>query len=678
MTSGKMLKRVFRRVGETILALMLFASFIFAAAFAGSPDNGIPDGYKPAIYNGIAAQQFKNVFETETIDVSGIKVEADSYRDIFHDTIHFRVFNSTTQETEYEIDTINDGGVQTLPDMKLKKNHNYIFFVEDPWYMLGTKKYVQILTADAEKANAGEGAYDYKTKDQNGEFNNVYNKLTKINVFKRDSECADPFADNRCDMNTIRVPVIANYEGEAKPGIKFRLVSDLETIETVTNSEGKLTAKLIEDVTYMVYIDSDKYVIDPFPIVAKDKSEYGEGRYCYNHSTCNRVSAINLYDPGEEDFEGYDQNSNPMSLKKRTSVSGMSFRHLLILDRELDRSIVSGMEDKYYDVIDITAVNPHRWEISKLCGTDFKFEHRIPDDTVVAGVYSLVNGSLKKLEFVQTKSGYVNFVMDSISLYPVVIEYDDASKLDIAEADITKVPDAVYSGKAISPKVTVTYKGTKLVEGTDYTVSVTNNVNAGNAGIEISGKGFFGGKKKVGFKINPLKINPSVKLSSTVYTYSGKVRTPAVSVKSGSQTLAAKYYDVTYQKGRKNVGTYTVSVKLKGNYSGSKSIKFKINPKGTVLSKVSPAAKKKMKVTWKKQTVQTTGYQIQYSMNASFKTACKIQTVNGYKKTSATIKNLKSKKKYYVRIRTYRTVKTSAGSTKYYSAWSKSRKVLVK
>lgn len=677
MTSAVIWKRLLKRICMMIATAVLFTSFLCVAVFADAADSGIPDDYAPPLYNGIAAQQFKNVFETETVDVSGIRVEADSYRDIFNDTIHFRVFNSTTQETEYEIDTVNDGGIQTLPDMKLRKNHNYIFFVEDPWYMLGTKKYAQILTADSEMANAGEGAYDYKWKDQNGEYNNVYNKLTKINVFKRSSACDDPFDDNRCRMDTIRVPVIAKYNGEAKSGIKFRLVSDLETIETSTDGSGKLTANLIEDVTYMVYIDSDKYVIDPFPIVAKDKSEYGEGRYCYDHSTCSRVSTIKLYDPGETEFGGYELNSKPSSLKKRTAVSGMSFRHLFILDRELDRSIVSGMDDKYYDVFDVTAVNPHRWEISKLCGTDFTFEHKIPEDTVVANVYKLENDSLKELEFTQTKSGYVSFIMDSISLYPVVIEYDDSDKLDISEAKVT-VANATYTGKAINPEITVTYRGAKLEPGKDYAASISNNVNAGNANIKITGKGIFGGTRTAVFKILPLKINPSIKLSATVYTYNGKVKSPSASVKNGSSALDKKYYDVSYQNGRKNVGTYTVTVKLKGNYSGSRSAKFKINPKGAALNKAASAAKKKMKVTWKKQAVQTTGYQIQYSMNASFKKGCKIQTVSGAKKTSATINNLKSKKKYYVRIRTYRTVKTSAGSVKYYSSWSKTRSTVIK
>ncbi len=72
----------------------------------------------------------------------------------------------------------------------------------------------------------------------------------------------------------------------------------------------------------------------------------------------------------------------------------------------------------------------------------------------------------------------------------------------------------------------------------------------------------------------------SIKLSSTSYTYNGKVRTPKVTVigKDGKK-LSTKYYSVTYQKGRKNVGKYKVTVKMKGKYSGRKTLYFKIKPK---------------------------------------------------------------------------------------------------
>lgn len=86
------------------------------------------------------------------------------------------------------------------------------------------------------------------------------------------------------------------------------------------------------------------------------------------------------------------------------------------------------------------------------------------------------------------------------------------------------------------------------------------------------------------------------------------------------------------------------------------------------------AAKKGFKVTWKKQTSQTSGYEIQYSTDKNFKKAVKAVTIGKNKTTSKSITKLAAKKKYYVRIRTYKLV----GKTKYYSDWSKISNVTTK
>ena len=173
------------------------------------------------------------------------------------------------------------------------------------------------------------------------------------------------------------------------------------------------------------------------------------------------------------------------------------------------------------------------------------------------------------------------------------------------------------------------------------------------------------------------KVN-NIKLSKTAYTYNGKVQKPSVTVKdSKGKTLKnGTDYTVTYPKGMKNVGKYTVKVTLKGNYSGSKSMTYNINPKGTSVSKVT-AAKKGFKVTWKKQATQTTGYQVQYSTSSKFKSA-KTVTISKNKTTSKSVSKLSAKKKYYVRVRTYKTVKIGGKSVKLYSGWSKAKSVTTK
>ena len=169
-----------------------------------------------------------------------------------------------------------------------------------------------------------------------------------------------------------------------------------------------------------------------------------------------------------------------------------------------------------------------------------------------------------------------------------------------------------------------------------------------------------------------------VKLSATTYTYNGKVQKPSVTVKDskGKALKNGTDYTVSYPKGMKNVGKYTVKVTLKGNYSGSKSMTYNINPKGTSVSKVK-AAKKGFKVTWKKQATQTTGYQVQYSTSSKFKKA-KTVTISKNKTTSKSVSKLSAKKKYYVRVRTYKTVKVNGKNVKLYSGWSKAKSVTTK
>lgn len=82
----------------------------------------------------------------------------------------------------------------------------------------------------------------------------------------------------------------------------------------------------------------------------------------------------------------------------------------------------------------------------------------------------------------------------------------------------------------------------------------------------------------------------------------------------------------------KNVGSYTVAIKLKGNYKGTVKNTFQIVPKGTQISKITPK-KKGFALKWKKQAVQTTGYEIVYSTDKKFTEKTTKTAVIGKNKT---------------------------------------------
>ncbi len=426
-------KRNIKRIVIAVAAVLLFPAGAFAA------DSGIPDGYAPTPYNNIPHVQMRDVFETETVEVSGIRVNIDRYFNDENDPVHFRIFNTTTQETECEVDAENDGtGSHYLPPMDLKKGHDYIFFVEDecyrsphgPDFPSDSKTYVQVLAGDEAAATDGPGAYNYMT------LNLKYDKIGEIDVECRDSVCDDPFDENRYNASVdvcykkIGTPVTA--------GVKFRLVSGLETLTAATDADSKLNVSLIEGVTYMVYVDSNRYSIDPFPIVAKDKTEYVEGLYCYNHTDCTLVgivgynrNPITLYDPGETEFDGYTRVTRITSLiKDRSIVSGINFKNQILLDRLSDTEVAS-LAGKDYEVADIVAVNPRRWEISKLAGTAFTYTRAIPKGKKVTGLYYLNDdGEPVSIAYKQTGQN-IEFKMNSVSLYPIAVVYEKDDSLPI-------------------------------------------------------------------------------------------------------------------------------------------------------------------------------------------------------------------------------------------------------
>lgn len=180
-------------------------------------------------------------------------------------------------------------------------------------------------------------------------------------------------------------------------------------------------------------------------------------------------------------------------------------------------------------------------------------------------------------------------------------------------------------------------------------------------------------------KSSSVIYSPRIAWGKVDYSYDGKVKTPSVTVQDtkGNALKAGTDYQIVHAKGRKNPGVYTTTVVFRGHYSGKAAESFKIRPKKTSLKKVS-AKSKGMQVSWKKQTVQIDGYQLQYSTSGSFKGKTTKLTTAKKSAVSKKISKLKGKKKYYVRIRTYKTVKVNGKKVKLYSNWSAKKSVKTK
>ena len=247
---------------------------------------------------------------------------------------------------------------------------------------------------------------------------------------------------------------------------------------------------------------------------------------------------------------------------------------------------------------------------------------------------------------------------------------------------VSGIEDKTYSGKALTQtSVVVTDGVTQLVKDVDYTVSYKNNTDVGTASVTITGKdeSDYTGSITKTFKIT--KAANKITGSNYGRSYSTKAQTLTLNAKATGGKL-------TYKSNKSAVkvnsaGKVTIGVKFSGtatititagdsNYAtATKKITITV-PTATKLTSVKNNASKKITVKWKKNT-KVTGYQIQYGLKSSFSGAKKV-TISKNTTVAKAIKSLKKGKKYYVRIRSYKTV----GGKKYYSAWSAKKAVTIK
>lgn len=242
---------------------------------------------------------------------------------------------------------------------------------------------------------------------------------------------------------------------------------------------------------------------------------------------------------------------------------------------------------------------------------------------------------------------------------------------NLSYADI-KVGNKYYTGKSITPSVSVKFGGYSLKKGTDYKVSLSNNKNIGKAKAEITGIGKASGTVTKTFKILPVKVKnlKAVPKSTSSIKF------------SWSKSKGASYYSIYLEdKFYKNIkGTsITISTDSKGKklkpgaqtwikikavhkkkdgtkysspYTYSQTVTKPVKP---ALTSVKSTAKGKIKVSWKKVSSAHDGFVVYYSTDKNFKKNVKKVYVNDYehKVTSKTISKLKSKKKYYFYVKAY-------------------------
>ena len=241
---------------------------------------------------------------------------------------------------------------------------------------------------------------------------------------------------------------------------------------------------------------------------------------------------------------------------------------------------------------------------------------------------------------------------------------------NISNAVISSIDTQRYTGRDICPSVTVRIGSTVLVKNVDYTLSYQNNRSPGTASVTITGMGTCTGSRTVTFKIaQPSLSAASVKVSATPI-YNGEEKMPRATVKLYGETLEENIdYEIDYRNNIKP-GKATVVVYGLGDYSGSKKASFVIRPgkPGWISAKANGSA---AVLSWKRDKY-VSGYEVYRSRSAS----------SGFSRLGTLTKNTNTKCQnvnlargtYYYKIRSY----IQANGRKYYSAYSKARKVIIR
>lgn len=274
--------------------------------------------------------------------------------------------------------------------------------------------------------------------------------------------------------------------------------------------------------------------------------------------------------------------------------------------------------DKKSPVVTVTFKNNYSGTLEQL----FTINKASIDDAVAADLYSVVNGSVQKPVPVVTWNGKalknktdftVSYPDDSDGAYKVQGEWTiriegendfkgtkdinlhlNDTNVHMTSCTVANIKPVTYNGEEQKPAVSVKYGG-KIVDPGKYDVAYQYNTDAGQATVVISakeGSGFIGDVSKQ-FTIKPASISGATvvindPLAGGKYTYDGEAIEPEVTVtlKNGTKldsdetdangdVTVEHDYEVVYSKN--NVaGTATAQVIAKGNYTGSASVKFKI------------------------------------------------------------------------------------------------------
>ncbi len=305
----------------------------------------------------------------------------------------------------------------------------------------------------------------------------------------------------------------------------------------------------------------------------------------YIHAPKNCTYSVKLPTAAATDKWYLEKNTECTELPKNLGYSAKLYKNLYIGSNEDSVTVKFDLQNHGEEIDDLIIEKGQK--IQK------------PTEPVAEG-YTF-GGWFKELECQTAWDFDKDIVTEDTTLYAKWSYLGDTSAGDIPESGapeglwIAGIQDYTYTGKAIKPQIRVYFKEIKLKEGQDYTISYKNNIKAAGMDdkkaptVTIKGKGNYAGTAVKTFTINKAMLTASNLKAASAYQM-GKAYTPIIILNGNvlknktDYTLTYKTADGTVLNGQptKELGSYIMHIKGKGNCGGSFDFHYKITEKGSV------------------------------------------------------------------------------------------------
>lgn len=303
--------------------------------------------------------------------------------------------------------------------------------------------------------------------------------------------------------------------------------------------------------------------------VSIQKNEWGYDTYSALYTGKNIDFGFGLYDGNKKLVENKDYT---------VKVSGNKYPGQSVITYKGIGSYTGECQDFVYIVVDFSK---SQVEINDIPAEAFDGNKKRPLPRISSNRFELVPGKNVAVAYdnnIEAGTGTVTFNGKGI-YYGCVGSISKDFKISgdsINSADITIKERSIYNGNEQKPGVTVSLNGTKLQEGTDYTVTYESNVNAGTAKAIVKGIGRYEGLVEKTFEIGKADISDAT-VDIDAQTYTGGPISPAPRVKMGSENLVLEEdYAITGYKNNIEPGTATLTIEGRGNYEGTATGNFDI------------------------------------------------------------------------------------------------------